>query len=377
MRSQLVRLLPRTDYDFSVLSAGTVLANIPLVQNVDISQWGTGTLIVRVHSDDTKVGNSFRIDARSVAPTDEDPARFFRGGIVATVLLALPPGVSSIVGAYETRLTDNAGVAISLFLSVNKAVGGTHSVTVSVDLLLQERAVGWTPAALGSRLTLWLDQRDQVSVSGAYSDWGDQSPGGNQDFTQGTAGNRPAEGAEINGFSAPSFDGSSDSMGSSLLSAFISASAYHVFVVLRAKTISGTNGTVYLNNGVIADGGAGWWGLYLKLNGADYEAHGFHWDTGVKEAVATGFVPTTDCLVEWSFDGSSIRCRIGGSPEVTTTGIGNVGSLTNPVSIGTGPAGSLFLDGAIAAVLVCNARLSDAEIRNTRGYLSSRYGVPA
>lgn len=376
MRHQVIPLLAKTDYDFSSLSAPTRVANIPLVQNIDISQWGTGTLVVRLHSGtDMKSLGSFRIDARTVAPSDEDPGAFFRGPIIGTIrqnsVGLNPPSV------LLTRLADNAGAAMSLFLTVDQVAATDLKFVISIDLVVQEPAVGWTPQALGSKVTLWLDQRDQVAVSGAYSDWGDQSPGGTLDFTQGTAGSRPVAGVAINEFSAPDFDGTDDSMGSGVLSNFISASGYHVFTVLRADAITGTNATVYLNHGVIADGGAGWWGLYLKKNGTDYEAHGFHWDSSVKEAVATGFVRDSDSLLEWSFDGSSIRCRIGGDPEVTTSGVSSVGNLTNPVSLGTGATGSLFMDGRIAAVLVCNVRLSDTEIRNVRGYLSSRYGVPA
>ena len=376
MRHQVIPLLPKTDYDFSSLSGPTRITDLPLVQNIDISQWGTGTLVVRLHDGtDLKSLGSFRIDARTVAPSDEEPGVFFRGPIIGTVRQSSvdlnPPSL------LLTRLADHAGVAMSLFLTVDQIVTTDLIFIISIDLVVQELAVGWTPAELGSKVTLWLDQRDQIAVSGAYADWGDQSPGGTSDFTQGTAANRPVAGVTLNGFEAPSFDGTNDSMGSGILSNFISASGYHVFVVLRAVAIAGTNGTVYLNDGVIADGGAGWWGLYLKDNGGAYEAHGFHWDSGVKEAVATGFVLGADCLLEWSFDGSVIRCSLGDGGDVNTTGVGNVGSLANPVSIGTGASSSLFLNGAVAAVLVCNVRLLDTEIRNVRAYLSSRYGVTA
>lgn len=374
MRQQLIRLLPRTDYDFSALPGGTLVANLPLVQNIDLSQWGTSALLVRVESAVLTSGSSFRIDARAVAPTDQDPAQFFRGRIVGTVHQTATAATPPLL--LRTRLADNVGAAISLFLSVDQQTTGDLKFTISVDLLVQEPAVGWSPTELGPKLTLWLDQRDQFEVSGFYSDWGDQSPGGTLDFTQGTAGNRPAAGVAINELSAPSFDGTTDSMGSSVLSDFISASSYHVFVVLRAQTITGTDPTAYFNDGVIADIGLGWWGLYLKDNGAAYEAVGFHFHAGLAQAAASGITLANDCLIEWSFDGSTIRCRVDDN-AVAQASAGNVGNVASTVSLGIGASGSIHFDGAIAAVLVCNVHLSATESENVRAYLSSRYGVPA
>jgi len=375
VRHQVIPLLARTDYDFSSLPTATRITNLPLVQNVDISQWGTGTLVVRLHSGtDLKAFSSFRVDARAVAPSDEDPGAFFRGRIIGTVQQSSvglnPPSL------LHTRLADNAGGAMSLFLTVDQVVTNDLVVTISIDLIVQERALGWTPAELGSKLTLWLDQRDQFAVSGVYSDWGDQTPGGTLDFTQIVAGKRPAAGVGINDFSAPSFDGVDDYLLSDVLSKFISAASYHVFVVLRARTVSGSNATAYLNNGVVADVATGWWGLYLKDNAGTYEAHGFHWDSGLSEAVATGLALNEDSLVEWSFDGTDIRCQIGTHSEAIASA-SNVGNLTNAVALGVGASGGLYLDGAIGSVLVCNVHLTETERVNVRGYLSSLYGVPA
>ena len=79
-------------------------------------------------------------------------------------------------------------------------------------------------------------------------------------------------------------------------------------------------------------------------------------------------------LVEWSFDGSTIRCQVGGG-TVATTVAGNVGNIGNAVRLGSGATSGLSLDGRVAAVVVCDSYLSEGERLAMRGYLSSRYGV--
>lgn len=379
MRSKILRLVPRTDVDFTNIPVGLTLSPVPIAQDVDLTEWGSATLLVRIHKWVSFGGGVLRFDARAVAPTDEDPATFFREAVVGTLTIG-DPGANGANGVlFHTRLASNAGGAMSLFLSCTKfpAQLPTFQCTYSVDLVLQERADGWSPAELGSRLTLWLDQRDLAQVSLAYSAWGDQSPGGASDFSQATSTLRPLVGAKTNFQPAPSFDGTDDTLGGPALSALVSASAYHVFAVFRVDTVTGVNATPYFNNGVIADTVAGWWGLYLKNNAGTLEAHGFHWAAAQREAIATGLALGTDVLVEWSYDGTTIRCQIGHGAIATGTGGGAIGSLVNPVRLGTGATGSLYFDGALASVVVCNAYLSQAEARNVREYLSSKYGVSA
>ncbi|MBZ0120718.1 MAG: hypothetical protein K8H88_27235 [Sandaracinaceae bacterium] len=366
---------PKTDFDFSGLQAGASVGSLPLAQNLNVSRWGGGTLMVRVHEATLQSGSYFRIDAYVVAPTDEQPDALFRERTVATVVGH--QASVSVPSLLHCRLAAAMGAHISLYLTVNQAKLGACTFTISVDLLLEERVDDWTPAELGSKLTLWIDQRDLVLVSGAYSDWGDQSPAAN-DFTQGTSSLRPMFGQTVNFFPAPDFDGTDDYLQSNLLSNLVSASAYHVFVVLRADMATGSNPTAYLNHGVIADTNAGWWGLYLTTaGGSDVMVHGFHWAGGLREAIAGGLTTGDDALVEWSYDGTTIRCQVARYAVATGSGGGSIGSLTNAVRLGTGATGGLFFDGRIVAVVVCNTHLTAGEVRSVRDYLSSKYGVIA
>lgn len=375
MRNKLVRLLPRTAYDFTPLAKTTSLTNIALALNVDVSRWGAGTLLIRLHAINMSSPlSSFRVDAVDVAPTDQDPSVFFQNGTVGSATI---PGSAVSPALYRARLAPDSAAFISVYLSVFQQGSGALSFTISIDLLLHE-GLGWTPADLGSQLTLWLDQRDQVVVSDRYSGWGDESLTLNT-FNQTTAGNRPVVGSRINGFAAPSFDGTADFMISNNLSSFVAATGYHVFAVFAAVAIAGVNPTVYLNDGVIADGNAGWWGLYLKLNGTTAEVHGFHWDNtlGACDANAGGLSLGTNSLVEWSYDGSLIRCQVGANVVATASSPNGIGSLANPVNVGTGAATSKLLNGPIASIIVCNSHLQPTDVTNIRDYLSSKYWVQA
>jgi hypothetical protein len=366
-----VTILERQAFDFeSSLGAGMTQV-IPLPPDVEVGASGSGLLVVRVY--DKEMGGPFRIDARISSPTCSDPARDFDGPIVATAVFSPATLVAPAVISCPIA---ELGEALSLSLSVTQtSPGGTLSFVISVELLLAS-GVGddWTPLALGSKLRLWLDEHDLVAVGSGYSDWGDQSPG-QHDFSQQTAGLRPATGVAINERPAPAFDGTDDVLtsASNVLSAFVSASAYHAFVVLRADAIAGTSGTSYVNDGVIADGGAGWWGTFLRTQNGLPEVLAFHWDGTDKFAIATGLVLGQDSLIESSFDGATIRCQVGPEP-VGTISASNIASLTNAVFLGRS-VGGITLDGCIASVIVCNQYLNSAERAAVRSYLSSRYGV--
>lgn len=375
MRSRLIRLLPKTDFNFSALPAASTIAELPLAQNVDVSGTRGGTLMVRVHAVALPTESYFRLDARVVAPTDDAPATIFKERTVATVVAHQVS--TSAPSLLHGRLAAGTGAYLSLYLSVFKDKPDSLTFTISVDLLMEEADDDWTPASLGSKLRLWLDQRDLVLVSGAYSDWGDQSAADNG-FTQATASLRPASGQLVNYFAAPDFDGTDDLMAGEQLSDYVSASAYHVFVVLRADVVTGTNPTIYFNHGVIADNDIGWWGLYLSSAGAPLvTVNGFHWAGALRNAAATGLRTGNDALVEWSYDGTTIRCQVGTHPVATAVGGGSIGNTTNVVRLGFGANGGLYLNGRIASIIVCNAYLSSGEARSVRDYLASKYGVAA
>ena len=370
---RIIEVLPRTSYTFSSLSPGTGSVVVPILQNLRCASWGRAMLRVRVHAASMPSAASFRIDANLVAPTTADPKAVFTGPRVASVVVT---DVNVVVPSLLEAPLDSLGAAVSFALSVTTGnQGGAFTFTISADLVVRDSVDSWSPAELGSALRLWVDRRDQVVVAGAYSDWGDQSTA-NNDFTQATSTLRPITGQAINGEPAPDFDGTDDSLGSGALSSFVPLNRYHVFVILRAQTVTGVNAVSYLNNGVIADGGIGWWGLYLRNVFGVPKVLGFHYDTGEKVAIADGLALNTDTMIEWSFDGTTIRCQVAGGP-MASIAAGNIGSLADPLRLGRGASSGLTLDGSVASALVVNRYLNASERLAARSYLSSRYGVPS
>lgn len=69
--------------------------------------------------------------------------------------------------------------------------------------------------------------------------------------------------------------------------------------------------------------------------------------------------------------------RFANEERQSTTSAANISYLAELVKLGTGATGAPYLDGCVATAIVCNAYLSGAERAHVRGYLSSKYGVPA
>lgn len=346
---------------------------LPVARNIRVSPSARVNLLVRLHAGALPAGSMVRLDLVATSPSETDPTFDFDGPTVATAVFTSTS--ASAPQLVSCPLSSLSGGSVSLVLTASRGSVGTFSVTVSADLVLESHPSRWSPLALGSTLKLWLDNHDLVEVGGAYSDWGDQSDAAN-DFTQSTAGSRPVGGQNVNAEPAPYFDGIVDSLGGNVLSSFVSSSQYHVFVVVSAKAVVSNNATSYLNDPVLADGGLGWWGIFLKNNQGFLQVLGFHYQSGERVAVATGLALDSPALIEFSFDGATIRCRVG-AEAIGTSAAGNIGSTAEFVNLGTGASGSPFLNGTLAAVVVCNSFLSDADVTAVRQYLSGRYGVAA
>jgi len=81
-------------------------------------------------------------------------------------------------------------------------------------------------------------------------------------------------------------------------------------------------------------------------------------------------------MIEWSFDGTTIRCQAAGGP-MASIAAGNIGSLADPLRLGRGASSGLTLDGSVASALIVNRYLNASERLAARSNLSSRYGVPS
>lgn len=270
----------------------------------------------------------------------------------------------SIGGATANTYTPVAadiGPAITCTVTGSNAGGSANA---------DSNALTYSVSDLGSKLKLWLDERDLVEVSGRYSDWGDQSAA-NNDFTQATAATRPFTGGTINSIVAPDFQ-NAQSMGSNNVSTMATVSAYHVMSVVNIDAVSTDSALQYANDPVICDVGQ-FWGLHLRNTAGVYTVYGYHWDGAAKSANATGFSVGSSLLLEWYFSGGTITARVGNS-SAATQAAGNVSSLATASRIG-GTSGLTFLDGRIGTVICCNAAMSADEQTSARAFMNYKYGV--
>ena len=233
--------------------------------------------------------------------------------------------------------------------------------------------VPWTPAALGSKLKLWLDQRDQVVTGAGVSDWGDQSPTGTQDWAQTIDANRPATGRTINSYAAPDFDGTSDSMTGPAKSAMISAAAYWIAGVVVLDAVASTSSSYHLDESIISDTGQYIWNSFRNNVGVYTMAAG-HSDGTAKTTPTQSITLGTPFLFEHWYDGTNINLRVG-SAAATQIAAGSVGSLVATTRLGADNDASNLINGAIGALLICNATLTAVEQAAARSYLAAKYGV--
>lgn len=216
----------------------------------------------------------------------------------------------------------------------------------------------WTPARLPA-LTLWL--RGGVGLTQVagpkISAWADQS-GGARDFTQATDANRPTV-ATLAGVSVPKCSNTGPlRLAGPAASGFVSASAYHIFMVVRQIS----NASTARLFGDVAETQ----GPFVRCTSVG-AAQAIHVDSvGLKATTTIALTSSAISLVEMSYDGTTIRLSASGTSA--TVAAGSVVGLTNTTTLGP-------FEGDVGAVVICSAYLSAADRVRTRDYLVATYGA--
>ncbi|MBZ0120717.1 MAG: hypothetical protein K8H88_27230 [Sandaracinaceae bacterium] len=137
MSGRVLRILSRTDYDYSSLGASASTAEIPIALDVDVSGSRETTLLVRAHSQALQSTAAFTIVTRASAPTDQDPNAYFRDASPLTTT-----ALAATATPFLTRITvpANAGAWLSVFIKATQGTTGGASVkgTFSIDLSLKD-----------------------------------------------------------------------------------------------------------------------------------------------------------------------------------------------------------------------------------------------
>lgn len=136
MSGIVMRLLPRTDYNFNNVQASTSVIIWP-TQDVDVSRYREGTLLVRVHANTIGTTATFIAALRASLPSKEDPAQFFRAqSDLAYVQIVNSTPAPSL---QPVALPAPFGGFVSLQLRASQPASTTNlSLTISVDLSLKD-----------------------------------------------------------------------------------------------------------------------------------------------------------------------------------------------------------------------------------------------
>lgn len=227
-----------------------------------------------------------------------------------------------------------------------------------------------------SGATLWLDERGLTTATG-YSAWADQSAGAHT-LSQGVGASQPAAGATINGYAAPDFDGTNDTLVSAAAAnTFITTTAWHAWCVLQVDAISTNDATPVNNDAALGTSlNAAWGPFYFRDAGAAPKFSAWQYDGAYKTPTLIDIPTGSPILLEASYDGTNIRARYLSTENAAVAGSISLG-ITGTVAMGRAQGAGTFLDGKIAAMIVCNAHQSASVIATVRAFLASKYGVAA
>ncbi len=139
MAGVIIPILERTDYSFSNLAALSSTDDIPVAQNVDISQWPECTLLVRVHAYTLGGdGQKYFVRLRSVLPSAQDPNQFFRDESVYVAEIQLFDGIP-VPTLLRAPVAAGAGAFVSVFVKAEQGDPvGDLDATLSVVLCAKE-----------------------------------------------------------------------------------------------------------------------------------------------------------------------------------------------------------------------------------------------
>lgn len=254
--------------------------------------------------------------------------------------------------------------------------------------LVLGRRRAWTPTALGSSLTLWLDAADAqtITLNGAtVVQWSDKSGTGNH-MSNATASSQPLyQATGFNNLPALSFDNTDDFLGNSSPVGLSSAGDFFYAAAFQMRAGTGTWRMVMGGRGSFNSGSTGGMPLMQRILGNDQI--GIHNTdiaaTTVKVDVTSISVPRIATIGR---TGGSAGGN-GGTVTVTATGPSQASYLTtgNQTWVsgvnsvfqigGKQTAATSFLDGVIAKCIAMNRNATQAEREQIEGWLAWECGM--
>lgn len=235
----------------------------------------------------------------------------------------------------------------------------------------------WVPTQLSSR-ALWLDAADTSSVTlngSNVSQWNDKS-GNAKHAVQATASKQPAYTASLlNGRHGIVFNGSTTGLHipSITLNTFTT-----IFIVLKNPS----GGPFFMEQSLDANTNSGFY-IYgnqtlsafarrtVNTNSADFDTGVWTGTTDVLISINTVSAPSTAADIFRPFKNGSAISR---TPVAGTT-LANV-AITDALNIGARNNGlSVFFNGNLYELIICDTSLNTADQQKTEGYLAWKWGL--
>lgn len=227
----------------------------------------------------------------------------------------------------------------------------------------------FTPATLGSMLTLWLDERGQVGSP--IDTWNSQCAGYGAQTAAGAF--RPATGRTINGYAAPDFDGTGMRMtGGGPISTLVGVTKMYFLAVVQLDAIVGSGADYYTNECLFCDQGNNVWMGFRNNAGALTAGFGIFAAGLVKQVQDTVVTGSTVAIQGWH-DGTNVNVRVGAGATLSAA-CGSINSTVSGLRLGSNGGSTVFMNGAIATLIGCNDSPSAAQIAQLRAYVTAKYG---
>jgi hypothetical protein len=136
-----IPILNQRLFDFSTL-ASSATSDVVLVRAIDVTDYRTGVLTVRVHDADYGAGSpTLKVVAYMTSPSKDDPSQDFIGAAKATVVLKDATTQIDADELAKDGLDASFGSHLRIVLEATQATSpDTLQATISADLALYEEA---------------------------------------------------------------------------------------------------------------------------------------------------------------------------------------------------------------------------------------------
>jgi hypothetical protein len=236
-----------------------------------------------------------------------------------------------------------------------------------------------------SGITAWWDASDAarlfnattggslVAADGAVARFEDKTANGRH-LTMVTSENRPIRKTAVqNGLDVLRFDGSNDRMAtSSLFSSFFSASAFTLFIVAKATSISTNNANIWQNAAVVSDGGNSH-GFFAVRSNSTAAAFAFNSTSGT--ATSSAAYTAGDWVVfSVLHNGASLTARINGT-DATSASIASLSFMSFTLNLGVNGGFDAYFNGDVGEVVTYNTTLSANDRNSIESYLRNKWAI--